>query len=193
MDIVINASPLILLSKIGRLQLLNHLFEAVYVPSAVLQEINEVGKSKVNFNQINFYPLEIVNRLAVLGLLGRLHLGEVEVMIGAIERNIQTVVLDDNAARNKAKQLGLDITGTLGILQGLYPRTFPSSAITPKPCKHNACRVFSCLRKSRDFTLHLTLRFSASSILGQRCGNKRPSSSYYNNDGGLLHAVYPYI
>jgi predicted nucleic acid-binding protein len=43
-------------------------------------------------------------------------------MIGAIERNIQTVVLDDNAARNKAKQLGLDVTGTLGILQGAYKK-----------------------------------------------------------------------
>jgi len=122
MDIVINASPLILLSKIGRLQLLNNLFESVYVPSAVIQEINEVGKSKVNLNQLDFHQLEIANRLAVLGLLGRLHLGEVEVMVGAIEGHIQTVILDDNAARNKAKQLGLNVTGTLGILQGAFKK-----------------------------------------------------------------------
>ena len=49
-------------------------------------------------------------------MLGRLHLGEVEVIIGAIENGVTTVVLDENSARNKAKQLGLEITGTIGIL-----------------------------------------------------------------------------
>jgi len=122
MDIVTNASPLILLSKIGRLQLLNNLFETVYVPSAVLQEIDEVGKPKVRLNQLNFQQLEVVNKLAILGLIGRLHMGEVEVVVGAIEQNIQTVVLDDNAARNKARQLGLDVIGTLGILSGAYKK-----------------------------------------------------------------------
>ncbi|MCL2187963.1 MAG: DUF3368 domain-containing protein [Defluviitaleaceae bacterium] len=124
MDVVINASPLILLNKIGRLELLNNLFDTVYVPSAVLQEIQEADKPKVDLNLLDFQQLKVVNKVAVLGLLGRLHLGEVEVMVGAIERNVQTVVLDDNAARNKAKQLGLHVTGTLGILQGAYKKGF---------------------------------------------------------------------
>jgi predicted nucleic acid-binding protein len=122
MDIVINASPLILLSKTGNLSFLNTLFKNVYIPMAVLEEINEIGKSRVCLEQIEFQSLEIGNKLAVLGLLGRLHLGEVEVMVGAIEQKIQTVVLDDNAARNKAKHLGLNVTGTLGILQGAYKK-----------------------------------------------------------------------
>ena len=37
-------------------------------------------------------------------------------MIGALENEISTVILDDNVARNKAKQLGLYVTGTFGIL-----------------------------------------------------------------------------
>jgi predicted nucleic acid-binding protein len=39
MDIVVNASPIILLHKINRLHLLNALFDAVYIPMAVLDEI----------------------------------------------------------------------------------------------------------------------------------------------------------
>jgi len=118
MDIVINASPLILPDKINRLHLLNELFSTVYIPNAVLEEIRTDNKTDVEFNlnQVTFNPLKISNRIAVMGLLGKLHIGEVEVMIGAIENGIKTVVLDDNSARNKAKQLGLDVTGTLGIL-----------------------------------------------------------------------------
>ena len=118
MDIVVNASPLILLGKIGRLHLLNDLFDTVYIPLAVLQEIQMAEKTEVelNLSSIMFQHLKVTNKVAVLGLLGRLHIGEVEVMVGAIESGIQQVALDDNAARNKAKQLGLDVTGTLGIL-----------------------------------------------------------------------------
>ena len=118
MDVVINASPLVLLSKIDLLYLLNKLFDAVYIPHAVLKEIQDIDKveTKVNLSEISFIPLEISNKIAVRGLLGRLHIGEVEVMIGAIEKGIVTVVMDERTARNKAKQLGLEITGTLGIL-----------------------------------------------------------------------------
>jgi len=37
-------------------------------------------------------------------------------MIGAIEKNVKTVVLDESTARNKAKQLSLEVTGTIGVL-----------------------------------------------------------------------------
>jgi len=117
MDVVINASPLILLDKIGRLGVLNKLFDTIYVPRAVLQELQAIGKEEtINLSDITFHALEITNKTAVRGLLGRLHIGEVEVIIGAIEENVATVVLDESAARNKAKQLGLQVTGTLGIL-----------------------------------------------------------------------------
>ena len=117
MDAVINASPLILLSKIGRLYLLNKIFDKVYIPDAVLKEIHAVDKEQVKLSDISFDVLEVGNRVAVIGLLGRLHIGEAEVIVGAAEKGIRTVaVLDESSARNKAKQLRLEITGTVGIL-----------------------------------------------------------------------------
>ena len=120
MEIVINASPLILLGKIGRLHLLNALFDTIYIPAAVMQEITVGEKSCANLSQVTYRPFDVANRVAVLGLLGRLHIGEAEVMIGALEKEICNVVLDDGLARSKAKQLGLTVTGTLGILLKAY-------------------------------------------------------------------------
>jgi len=84
MDIVIDASPLILLSKINRLLLLNELFTAVYIPIAVLAEIQAIddAEASVDLSEISFFPLSVSNKIAVEGLLGRLHIGEVEVIIG---------------------------------------------------------------------------------------------------------------
>ena len=118
MDAVINASPLVFLGKLERLHLLNQLFDTVYVPAAVIGEINKEANAaeQLGIKNLAYEELVITNRIAVQGLLGRLHMGEVEAIVGAMEHNIPSVVLDDNAARNKAKQFGLIVTGTLGVL-----------------------------------------------------------------------------
>jgi predicted nucleic acid-binding protein len=118
LDVVVNASPLILLTGIGRIELLNRLFKEVYVPSAVLQEIRAMDEVAMNeaLSRLSFECIEVSNRIAVDGLLGKLHLGEVEAIIGAIEKGVARVVMDDIAARNKARQMGLEVTGTIGIL-----------------------------------------------------------------------------
>ena len=74
MDIVINASPLILLSKIDYIYLLNKLFDTVYIPHTVLHEIQAVNdtKIKVNLSEISFNPLDASNKIAIRGLLGKL-------------------------------------------------------------------------------------------------------------------------
>ena len=118
MDVVINASPVIFLSKIDRIWILNSLFDSVLVPKAVLDEVSACKKTggENQLSMISYKVIEVANRTAVLGMLGRLHIGEVEVIVGAVEQGAQTVALDDRHARNKAKQLGLDVTGTLGLL-----------------------------------------------------------------------------
>jgi predicted nucleic acid-binding protein len=70
MDIVINASPLILLNEIDRLSLLNELFDTVYIPSAVLKEVQapENVDARINLSRIAFIHIEVVNKIAVQGL-----------------------------------------------------------------------------------------------------------------------------
>ena len=45
-----------------------------------------------------------------------MHAGEVEVMILAQEQNADLVIMDDNTAKKTAKFMGLNVTGTLGVL-----------------------------------------------------------------------------
>jgi len=109
---VVNASPLINLAKIGRLNLLNDIFGKIVVPSAVLGEISGLDISEVVFTTLN-----IENRVAVQSLLGKLHDGEVEVIVGVQEIKADFAVLDDLDGRKYAMNIGLSVIGTLGILQ----------------------------------------------------------------------------
>ncbi|MBR3225841.1 MAG: DUF3368 domain-containing protein [Atopobiaceae bacterium] len=46
----------------------------------------------------------------------RLHAGEVDVMILAREAGADLVLMDDNAAKKTPKFMGLNVTGTFGVL-----------------------------------------------------------------------------
>ena len=121
--ILCNASPVIFLSKITRLHLLSDLFCEVLIPDGVLNEVNQRPDDAANiFNELrasgNLTVFTVKNRTAVMAMIGRLHLGEVEVIVGAGELGIPNVILDDGYARSKAKQMGLNVTGTLGIRRG---------------------------------------------------------------------------
>jgi predicted nucleic acid-binding protein len=119
--ILCNASPVIFLSKIERLHLLSDLFSEVLIPDGVWNEVNQrPDDAAIIFNELrassNLTVFTVKNRTAVMAMIGRLHLGEVEVIVGAGELGIPNVILDDGYARSKAKQMGLNVTGTLGIL-----------------------------------------------------------------------------
>lgn len=60
----------------------------------------------------------------------KLHKGEVEVILLADEINADLILMDDNAAKKTAKFLGMNVTGTLGVLlrakrEGLIPEVKP--------------------------------------------------------------------
>jgi len=118
---ICNASPLIFLTKINRLHLLDDLFTEVYVPNSAWHEAthkpDDVSKTLNSMKSSGIFNVFTVkNTAAVSAMIGRLHKGEVEVIIGAGEIGISNVILDDGYARSKAKQMGLAVTGTLGIL-----------------------------------------------------------------------------
>ena len=127
MRMVCNASPLILLAQIDHLLLLNQLFDSVMVPEAVWNEVKLHGSDSpvsVALTQARdegvFEIFHVANRLAVNAMLGRLHLGEIEAIIGSHEINSDGVILDDLFARKKAKQMGLSVVGTVGLLIMAY-------------------------------------------------------------------------
>lgn len=122
--VVCNSSPIIGLSKIGQLGLLWEIFHEVIIPEAVFREVvygntdqhegaYELEKA-VREQKITVYKVE--NQSMVEQLQGRLHRGEVEVIIGAKELGIGIVIIDDRSARNLAEALMFSTIGIIGVL-----------------------------------------------------------------------------
>jgi len=122
--VVTNASPLIYLALLDRFHLLNDLFGEVGVPDAVYREVVLEGarhpgayETTAALKTGHFRRMEVRHRIAVDVLLEQLHPGEAEAIVLARESNVGRVLLDDRIARNKAKLMGLSVTGTIGLLR----------------------------------------------------------------------------
>ena len=117
MTVVTNTSPLIALERIGQLSLLPKLYGTVIRPNAVLVEIEE-GRGKYGVPDGLQDPdwLETMGDPPEMELRRELGSGETAVIALALRLQADLVILDDLAARNVAAELGLSVSGTLGIL-----------------------------------------------------------------------------
>ncbi|MCW7479427.1 DUF3368 domain-containing protein [Leptospira bandrabouensis] len=108
-EIISNTSCLILLSKIQQLDLLKSLYNSIIITETVKAEFAE--------NIPNFIKIKNPNQeFSVKSLEQILDSGEASTIALALESKNSLVILDDLKARKIAKNLGLKITGTLGIL-----------------------------------------------------------------------------
>ena len=119
--IVANSTPIILLEKAGQLDLLERLYSRVLIPEAVFAEVITDGELKRGGHDFLFGNqwIEIAhvqNAEAKMLFSTSLHEGEVETILLAIERSADLCILDDLMARKYAKNAGLAITGTLGVI-----------------------------------------------------------------------------
>jgi predicted nucleic acid-binding protein len=118
-QVICNTTPLIALSIIDQLALLEQLYGSVLIPTAVEDEIEAGKQGKAGFHAIQAaawittVPLEDPIRAALLSDLDR---GEAEVIALALETGADLIILDERLARQHAARLGLTMTGTLGIL-----------------------------------------------------------------------------
>lgn len=117
--VIVNSTPLIVLSGGGELDLLKKLYREVSIPEAVYREV-AAKKDSVCMQVIGesdwIHIEKIRDRSEKKMYKAKLHDGEVEVMILAQEKQADLVVIDDNAAKKTAKYLGLMVTGTIGVL-----------------------------------------------------------------------------
>lgn len=107
-NVVSNSSCLIALERINRLDLLSNSFDAINIPPAVQRELG------IKYDWLLVTPVQ--NKAAVNSLKTQLGDGESEAIALAIELADVVIVLDDKKARRIAKQLGLTVTGTVGLI-----------------------------------------------------------------------------
>lgn len=120
MNVVVNATPLIALARIDRLDLLKALFDDVITPAKVFEEIAVSGATKPGVTALaqarwlHIVPTPLTS--TVDSLLTGLDAGEVVVLLLAQEISADWVAIDEREARRVAFALGLPVKGTLGIL-----------------------------------------------------------------------------
>ncbi|HEV7506372.1 MAG TPA: DUF3368 domain-containing protein [Thermoanaerobaculia bacterium] len=117
--LVVNASPLILLARIDRLDLLASLAKLLVVPAAVIREIQAGSHRDETAHRIKNLPsvLQVADRPVPDRIrLWDLGAGESQVLAHGLERPGAEVVLDDLAARRCARSLDLPMIGSLGIV-----------------------------------------------------------------------------
>lgn len=114
-----NTSPLLYLHRINGIAWLQQLFGEVWVPEAVVEELNEGARRGFDVPDVaNYDWLKIVNpsHTPFEWLALDLGAGEVAAMALALENPDRVIVLDDALARRTAQAAGLTVWGTLRVL-----------------------------------------------------------------------------
>ncbi len=128
--VICDTSPLQYLHQSDLLHLLPALFGSAQVPSAVVAELAEGRRRGVRLPEmadipwVTERPVSEHKRLPLVTSLGN---GEKEVLALGLETPNHLLVLDDRHARRYAIAVGLEITGTLGILDNHLDRPTRSS------------------------------------------------------------------
>ncbi len=135
MIVVANSTPLIGLASIGRFELLQQLFEEIYIAQAVYNEVvvagrEEGGAKREVSSAVWIKTQNVQDRLAVEVLLDDMDLGEAETIVLAREMQAEWVLMDEKKGRHKLVQMGMQKIGTIGILLkakqvGLLPAIRP--------------------------------------------------------------------
>ena len=119
--IVSNATPLIYLAKIGRINLLRKVFGEVFIPEEVKIEVVDRGKqlgerdAYVVEKAIGDGWLKVLN-VEIMEVPIKLEPGEVAVLSLAKRLKLREVLMDEVSARTVAGLLGLIPRGTIFVL-----------------------------------------------------------------------------
>lgn len=117
--IALDASPLILLSRAGKLDLLVPLAPEIVVPEPVVREIMAKGSDDVTVRAVGIVTwLKVVPSPAIPDAIRAWDLGEGEtsVLAWAYQRSGASAVLDDLEGRRCANSLGIGVLGTVAVV-----------------------------------------------------------------------------
>jgi len=132
--IVSNASPIINLAHLGKLDLLHDLYGDIHIPTAVYEEVVIRGAGlpgSTEVREADWIITETVSATSVLlGLKSKLEAGEAEAIALSLQMGADLLILDERKGRREADTLGINYTGLLGALSdakrnGLVPAIKP--------------------------------------------------------------------
>jgi predicted nucleic acid-binding protein len=127
---VTDSSPLVILTKLGCLDFLNRVFARVYISPEVRYEVVIAGAGLPGASEVSKAEwIEVKPLQSPAGLLSAqrkygLGPGEMSTILLAKELGANPVLLDDYRARKLAKAEGLEILGSVGLLETFYVRGY---------------------------------------------------------------------
>jgi len=127
---VADSSTLVILTKLGYFNLLNQLFPLLYISAEVHDEVVIAGAGLPGASEVSkaeWIEVKVLQNPAGLHSAQRkygLGPGEMSTILLAKELNANPVLLDDYSARKLAKAEGLEILGTVGLLEAFYLRRY---------------------------------------------------------------------
>lgn len=128
MEAVSNATPLIYLARIGKLHLLEKIFNSVLIPAKVYTEVVVIGKEREyhdaylveEFVEKGFIAKKDVKLTKLRNMpIGR---GEAETIELAVREGIKEVLIDEAKARRIARMYNLQPKGTIWVLTSSYKK-----------------------------------------------------------------------
>ena len=142
MIVISDTTPIISLMKVELLDLLQQLFDVVYIPMAVYRELTEneaYPREAKKVQECDFLLVEKVENeksVAILRNLTGLDAGESEAIILADEKQSDVLLMDENKGRQVAKKMGIAITGTIGILMQAFDEKMLTRADVEECIEH---------------------------------------------------------
>jgi len=107
--VIADTSSLIALEKINLLPILCKIYSEVVIPESVINEFGNISLPCLSIKKVE----SSLSKLLIIDLnLGQ---GEAEVITLAGQSGLK-VIIDDSKARRIAENMGLKITGTIGVL-----------------------------------------------------------------------------
>lgn len=107
--IVVDTSSLIALEKISLLPILCKIYKEVIIPESVIKEFGNLSLPCLSIRKVE---VDLIKLLTADLNLGK---GEAEVIALASQTGLK-VAIDDLKARRVAENMGLKVTGTIGVL-----------------------------------------------------------------------------
>jgi len=128
--VVADSSPLVILTKLGCFDLLNRLFRRIDISAEVHHEVVVAGTGLPGATEVaNAKWVEVRNLQNQADLLAAqqnyaLGVGELSTILLGKELHANAVLLDDYKARKLATAEGLQVRGSVGLLETLYLRGY---------------------------------------------------------------------
>lgn len=120
MKVICDATVLIGLAKIGKLDLLKKLYRNIYIPLGVYQEVVVRSRNRPGAEEIDgakwIRKIRARDQASVDLLVSELGQGESEVLVLGKEFKADLLILDDSRARTAAISAGFRIMGLAGLL-----------------------------------------------------------------------------